>query len=214
MTKITLETPFADLTIHEQWAVNNKLTKKHLGPDDWNREAERKFSYVASTLPTLHSLSRITWIQSGTVETYKNEFESRVKQARQSWRAFDQFIEANPHVSVRRSQVDPCENLLRTGRRHWHYNASEKYQKGKQIDHGSWSDHPELWKVSKKPEDIFLIAHPYNEPGKFTEPISDDLQAIRLPKKYSWYYPNQTFLVLIGRPEIISQINIDYTNKR
>ena len=156
---------------------------------------------------------------SHKIETEQEWRDIFVQRLRQNWlarAAHKSFFDVNPNLKLREDQFGtPCGHKLRTGRR---YNSSNGYKCNgyghcnEYFDHSYYWDHPEYWKAWSKPNGIFLIAHPYNEPSDDYEhrEVPEDLQVIRLPKKYSWYNPGQTYLTFIGRPEVLVTLNMDY----
>lgn len=119
------------------------------------------------------------------------------------------FRTANPHVKMRNRPHSNYEYevLMKGGE----YGRRSKYS-GNMIDHGA------LWKCGEDKKDVFLLGEPYSlnwDSGCYSvKELRNDLIAKALPNEYSWYYPGWTYLVFVGRPDIIESLDLDYQEKK
>ena len=140
-------------------------------------------------------------------ETVQEAAECGVRILRAAIENLTNFRTANPITKMRTNSRSSFEYEVLT--KGGAYGQESKYS-GIMIDHGR------LWKCGRSTKDVFLVGQPYNlcwlSPDYSTDELDDELIVKVLPTKYSWYLPNSTYLVFVGRPDIIESLDLDYND--
>lgn len=162
---------------------------------------------------------------------HKKDFNSNIETAIKQAKNLIAFLEANPTVKKRKSDHSACfHTLLQTGGNNprgvgyiiidhqdlWKTSSRVKdvFMVGQPY---RLNDESQGFFVDPDDDEILIHEENYsafeyvryissyiNERDKF------DLIAKILPKKYSWYLPDHSYLIFLGRPEIIKSLNFDY----
>lgn len=146
------------------------------------------------------------------INIFDQSILSQVLLATRSVFLWDSFFQANRHIRFARPG--------RTFELQW---LSHSYRERQPKDEHPY-DHnrdvrcyvpnqklpPKELRPSQKPTNRFLITHPYGHIGMDT--LSEDGVSWRDGGKgRSWYYPDNTHLILLGIAEVIEQVNLDYS---
>ena len=177
---------------------NRQLSQKHLTAVDLEMDDNVPLYFPRHSLPI-----KVILPTEGALsfEAYEADFLGNLTFTRARWVAKKAFLDTNPHVKLRRSHGSNCFHFLRTG-------VSNCFTRREcdNIPH-EWCDHAEKWKTGRQVKELFLIGHPYHEPELS---LPEDMASACLSKAHSWYYPGRTNLTVIGRPEIIATLTLDY----
>ena len=153
----------------------------------------------------------------GVGKTIPEIVTSGIEKFKKSLNNFESFLKANPEVQMR---VDPGASkqydILCNGGRH-----------GDDPNDTKLIDHSYIWRNGGGDDNVFLIGEPYNlrQLGLANINIQSvtrisklpfdqgKLIAEVLPKKCSWYHPDSTYLVFLGRSEVIESLDLSYINQ-
>lgn len=113
----------------------------------------------------------------------------------------DAFKQANPRARRSTRSLWDQKTLL---------SGVRNARRASELPHSIF-DHPERWYLLEDRRAVFSVSHVYDPLGEdYQMDLVEGLSLVNLGVDYSWYYPGNTRMIVVARPDVLNRLTLDY----